>query len=773
MKRNEAKYSYLDNDEYDSDDTSNHSSDEDTSNHSSDDDTSNHSTEYEIYRNDVNEPQVQFNSEDIVIQNVYVCSTKNKSSLHNLSYYAGEFGFNDNYDRNEDDTIERIYHSNLYMIKNTLLHHQRYDNFVTTLITSEFFFFTNKPLSLAGFSNLITQLLNMVNDFTINFHLVLGSFAVFTDDGSRVMNIVPVLICGKDQPQIYFILKTKSSGIDPKYNKQYINSKYFDPESKVNILINGKSYSPSFDNVIEFTTRGGKKGRLIIEVCLDHHIGYFDEIGGTGKIHFNKNVNSYIKNAVNRRCKSKNNDFPIISPHIHHILVSNTIGIYKRHALSRITHCDPKYTPLKFLNKTTHKVKLKTFGWNYKIYFDKPRLCEQISGEEKKLVGFYHKLINMLNQQSLQNINVFELFNNYFSDLYHALHWSIKYKHTLLTHEIIRSLTQPIIVDVYAETNYIKNIAIKMDICTHRIFKAKYNRLIGLTSNKKIIQLKNETIYFFEKAFKFWLSLYFEERIHKKKYPTIFEMIIEESSQIEKYLINHIYFVNTQDALGNTPLHWAIYTDNKKLFKLLLELGADPFIENCKQENVVALQKSLKSKHFKALLQDYLNVRLIDAIETQNDSQVIKLLQAGASSNYIVCTKSLTTALIYAVSIGAKVSIIKYLLNYNNELDKALMSCVCNSRKPNMLQILNILINRGADVNLTLPTNNTLLHIAIKNPHYDIIKTLLKNGANPYSKNDQDISPYDIAKIKKLDLYINLFKKYANKEIKNTRSFDK
>ncbi len=211
--------------------------------------------------------------------------------------------------------------------------------------------------------------------------------------------------------------------------------------------------------------------------------------------------------------------------------------------------------------------------------------------------------------------------------------------------------------------------------------------------------------------------------------------------------------VNEVDNLGNTPLIYAVkYNSNPEVTKFLIEQGAE--------DNVV------KSK-------DYGHIPLIYASEHTPKPEIINILvQNGADLNAVYFRNF--TALMkvsehmdvaYAlVNNGAdpfvvngfdhdvlsntvtsdnNPEIIEMLLqiyckeNMFEKHKKTILFEVCNYGHAN-LDIVDLLIKYGADVNSVDEFNHTVLMNAIKNETFDIVKLLVENGANVHAVSDYD-----------------------------------
>jgi len=216
------------------------------------------------------------------IQDIVIASKLNKEG----KTATGEFGHPENHggkpaDPNEkpEAVIERLSNAIIDLANDAAAQHRasfcqngtntlRDDakNRMTRMTTNEFFFYTQKPLTIEQFQALMKDVGEMAASQPENLHLVLGSFAVRTPD-NKVMNVVPHIECGPT-PKINLIVKNHPSVIDPKYQEPYISK--VDNISGLKIQINGNDVPFSFNNVLECKTAGGTPFYSCVDICADH-----------------------------------------------------------------------------------------------------------------------------------------------------------------------------------------------------------------------------------------------------------------------------------------------------------------------------------------------------------------------------------------------------------------------------------------------------------------------------------------------------------------------
>ncbi|PHZ12613.1 ankyrin, partial [Rhizopus microsporus ATCC 52813] len=81
-----------------------------------------------------------------------------------------------------------------------------------------------------------------------------------------------------------------------------------------------------------------------------------------------------------------------------------------------------------------------------------------------------------------------------------------------------------------------------------------------------------------------------------------------------------------------------------------------------------------------------------------------------------------------------------------NEKDYAGWTPLHEAALRGQIDVIKLLIKHGADVNARGGEElDTPLHDATENNHCDVVELLLENGANPFAKNASNLEPLDIA----------------------------
>lgn len=227
------------------------------------------------------------------------------------------------------DEAENIYQTN----SNTAGTTDRDPDYITRLSTNEFFFYTKEPLTLKEFEDLQSTIADKAKTLSSGVQLILGSFAVKTED-NKVMNVTPHVSCG-ETPNIQLIVKNYTSSIDVRYKIPdglgdtntlgVLDKTSQTPVAMPQIMINGRATEFTFNNIVPCKTPGGTSFVTAIDICLDHAYGI-------------------AKNNFNALASK---DPGILQQPVSHVVVSNSININDTKCIGpNVMHVDP-YCSLK------------------------------------------------------------------------------------------------------------------------------------------------------------------------------------------------------------------------------------------------------------------------------------------------------------------------------------------------------------------------------------------------------------------------------------------
>ncbi len=280
----------------------------------------------------------------------------------------------------------------------------------------------------------------------------------------------------------------------------------------------------------------------------------------------------------------------------------------------------------------------------------------------------------------------------------------------------------------------------------------------------------------------------------------IFNVVASEQIDLLEFLIQNEADINIQDRRNNTPLHIALQNDNIDIAKILIENDADVSIEN--YDNISPFCLMLEKKYLDLVKLSILNGTdanlkcqgepiILDAIVSGQIDFLEFIIQNGADINvkdeygfmpldayYLLDNNSVIKDILInkgaitgitdknrSLYLGAAIcfkndKIIKQLVDDGVDINSAkfeddellLHYAVINSE----IKILKSIIEYGIDVNTKNDEGLTPLNIALDNKNNEIVELLIKNGANINEKNKSGYTPLHLAICKHLDNTVKL-----------------
>ncbi|BBM82311.1 ankyrin repeat domain-containing protein [Candidatus Uabimicrobium amorphum] len=221
----------------------------------------------------------------------------------------------------------------------------------------------------------------------------------------------------------------------------------------------------------------------------------------------------------------------------------------------------------------------------------------------------------------------------------------------------------------------------------------------------------------------------------------LIDAIAQESIEQINNLLKQNIDVNQLNDYEELPLICAVETENSKIVKILIEAGAD-------------VNKYLdRSPH-------HIIDPLSHAIETHNSNIVQLLVNAGADVkryDYLeqACNENATGVVKTILRAGATVTtealmaalqtnrkLFDTVLEQYGSVDAKLAGkLLIEAAEYSSWDIIPTLLQKGADVNTRNEYGETALHIALKNEYVSPVKMLLDAGADVTAVDDYDLTP--------------------------------
>ena len=217
-----------------------------------------------------------------------------------------------------------------------------------------------------------------------------------------------------------------------------------------------------------------------------------------------------------------------------------------------------------------------------------------------------------------------------------------------------------------------------------------------------------------------------------------------DNERIVTAIRNQTVDIFAEDHLGNTPLHWAYHTDNKKVIRALLEAGAEKDVKNSKGKLPNELSPHVQEQQLhiiepkeiptsqKNLTTDNSSTYLIDAVKADNLEEVLRHLAFSKTEQ-----EQLDRALFIAVdkeNVNQKILLALLIKGANPNVSSGYLSVLLNAVKRHDTQSVSNLLSTGR-VNVDKPIGTqhpiTALYTATKSNDIDIINLLLDAGADP------------------------------------------
>ena len=197
-------------------------------------------------------------------------------------------------------------------------------NNVTRLLMNEFSLYTEVPLKMDAFEELLKGILEEKLD--PNVQVLLSSFAV-RDETGKLCNIA-IFVEGGDPPTIHTFAKNTAYGIDVDYGKRF---ELFSQQKRgYYASFHAESAASETGSVVptagifEVTTQGGAQYTQVVDICSDHTGGH-------------------AKSLMFRRIRNPERSGSLLPEQVEHCITSNSVTRTEKNSLSDcVIQADPR-----------------------------------------------------------------------------------------------------------------------------------------------------------------------------------------------------------------------------------------------------------------------------------------------------------------------------------------------------------------------------------------------------------------------------------------------
>ncbi|OON19965.1 hypothetical protein X801_04160 [Opisthorchis viverrini] len=214
-------------------------------------------------------------------------------------------------------------------------------------------------------------------------------------------------------------------------------------------------------------------------------------------------------------------------------------------------------------------------------------------------------------------------------------------------------------------------------------------------------------------------------------------------TKVAELLIKHGANVNVTDLWRFTPLHEAAAKGKFEICRLLLQHGADPSRKNRDGHMPIDLVKDTDSDVYDLLRGD---IAVLEAAKRGNLAKLQKLITPAN----INCrdTQGRNSAPLHLAAGYNNVEVVEFLLESGadvNSKDKGGLIPLHNASSYGHVDVAALLIRYGTSVNAVDKWGYTPLHEAAQKGRTQLCALLLAHGADPAMKNQENQVPLDLA----------------------------
>ncbi|KAM7184541.1 hypothetical protein V8F20_012187 [Naviculisporaceae sp. PSN 640] len=204
--------------------------------------------------------------------------------------------------------------------------------------------------------------------------------------------------------------------------------------------------------------------------------------------------------------------------------------------------------------------------------------------------------------------------------------------------------------------------------------------------------------------------------------------------------------VNEVDDSGRTPLDYAALSGRPGAVKLLLDRGADPNLGKPGAVKLAVVSRSPDILHMLISSGAQLHSRngseeMALAVETGHDSLVRLLIGRGVRPDVKLDDETGDTPLIFIAKRGSPRSMVETFLDSLDCVDNLGRTALHRAAEYGHMQMVKLLVTKGAKVNHRCSFGDTALNWAVKGANLDMARYLLDQGADPNLPDNRNSTP--------------------------------
>ena len=247
--------------------------------------------------------------------------------------------------------------------------------------------------------------------------------------------------------------------------------------------------------------------------------------------------------------------------------------------------------------------------------------------------------------------------------------------------------------------------------------------------------------------------------------------------------------LNHESSFGLTPLMYAVLDENDEMLQVLIEKGANLFVETKLGHTALSLAKLVGARKevidqlmkaeenaFLILKQQEKEAIAKESLDPSEHQLLLKELLSrpdAAEKNYNIKNKYDISPLMYAVLLAKYEAVLWFIdkgadVNMRGVMGETALLTATRTMDPKMAKLL---IDYGADVTVENEEGDTPLLLATQMMNVTLIKLFVEAGADIHKKNQNGLSALDFV-VRREDYEVAAFMKELQEEFERKNSLE-